>query len=175
MSSVSDHLDGLAVADGSWTVDPERSEVGFAAKSTWGMSTVRGTFGACQGNLSVHEGVVSGELAIDARSLETGNRRRDRHLSSPDFFDAERHPWIRFTLTAVTRPGRDAVVAGELRIRDIHTQLELPVDVEQISDGALRLMAMTAISRTDVGVAWNWLGMIRDQTTVHAQITLSPA
>ena len=35
------------------------------------------------------------ELALDATSLDTGNHRRDRHLRSAAFFDAEHHPEVR--------------------------------------------------------------------------------
>jgi polyisoprenoid-binding protein YceI len=32
------------------------------------------------------------ELTIEAGSRQIGNRKRDRHLRSADFFDAENHP-----------------------------------------------------------------------------------
>ena len=40
------------------------------------------------------DGPVSAELTIDAASIDTDNDRRDRHLRSPDFFHAGRHPYL---------------------------------------------------------------------------------
>jgi polyisoprenoid-binding protein YceI len=67
---------------------------------------VRGVAGHERGNwdLGIAEsafesgqlGPVAIELTIDATSLETGNRKRDQHLRSADFFDAEQHRYLRF-------------------------------------------------------------------------------
>ena len=95
----------LDLPDGVWTVDPQRSEIGFAVKDMWGLRIVRGAFGAYDGSLTVRGGGATGELTIEAGSLDTGQSRRDRHLRSPAFFDVERHPRIVFTATAVTPRG----------------------------------------------------------------------
>jgi hypothetical protein len=44
-----------------------------------------------------------------------------------------------------------------------------------MTDGALRLEGQTAVSRTAAGLAWNALGMIRGDATLHADLTLEPA
>ena len=77
--------------DGVWSVDPRRSEIGFAVKDIWGLRTVRGVFGAYDGSLKVRGGRAAGEHTIQADSLDTGSNRRDRHLRSPAFFDVEQH------------------------------------------------------------------------------------
>jgi hypothetical protein len=43
-----------------------------------------------------------------------------------------------------------------------------------LADGALRLEGRTTVARQAVGLAWNKLGMIRGDTTLHAQLTLRP-
>src|SRR5207253_1140097 len=40
------------------------------------------------------DGTVTGQMVIDAASLNTGNKQRDKHLRSADFFDAEQHPRV---------------------------------------------------------------------------------
>ncbi len=127
------------------------------------------------GSLILGAGAASGDLAIDASSLDTGNRRRDRHLRSPDFLDAERHPRISFRLADLTAGNREPAVAGTLRIGDSDTQVELPVEVEQLPGDAVRLHARATISRAAAGVTWNWLRMIPDDTSLYARITLVPA
>jgi polyisoprenoid-binding protein YceI len=161
--------------DGVWSVAPSRSEIGFAVKEMWGLRTVRGIFGAYDGRLEVRAGGVAGELTIEADSLDTGSRRRDRHLRSPAFFDVERHPRIVFTATAVTPGDVGLTVRGELAIRSSRVQLEIPVNAEQTAAGALRLEGRTTVSREAAGVAWNKLGMIRGNAMLHARLTLERA
>ena len=63
----------LPLADGVWSVDPQRSEIGFDVKALWGIHTVRGVFGAYDGTLTVQAGGAAGNLTIDAASLDTGH------------------------------------------------------------------------------------------------------
>jgi polyisoprenoid-binding protein YceI len=160
------------IPDGVWRVDPQHSEIGFAVKEMWGLRTVRGVFGACDGSLEVRGGGAAGELAIEAGSLDTGHARRDRHLRSPAFFDVERHPRIVFAATAVTAREGGPTVEGELAIGSSRVRLEIPVKIERMADGALRLEGGTTVSRKAAGVAWNKLGMIRDDAMLHARLTL---
>ena len=52
---------------GVWVVDAQGSEVGFAVKDLWGLRTVRGSFGAYDGSLTVRSGDVAGELLKPVR------------------------------------------------------------------------------------------------------------
>src|SRR5579875_450665 len=140
-----DHVGVPQIPDGVWTVDPEQSEIRFAVKAMWGMSTVRGGFSACAGEMTMREGSASGELAVDARSINTGNARRDRHLRSADFFDAERHPWIRFRAGAMVAGEQGAMVRGALRVRAAETRLELPLRIERTGEDGWRLRGEATI------------------------------
>jgi polyisoprenoid-binding protein YceI len=164
-----------ALADGVWSVDPQRSEVGFAVKEMWGLRTVRGVFRAVDGGLEVRAGGAAGRLTIDAGSVDTGHDRRDRHLRSPAFFDVERHPRIAFTTTAVTAREGGLTVSGDLAIGGSRLRLEIPVDVERLADGALRLEGRATVSRKAAGMTWNKLGTIRDEAVLHARLTLARA
>jgi polyisoprenoid-binding protein YceI len=139
----------------------------------WGLRTVRGVFGAYEGNLNVRAGGAAGELTIEAGSLDTGLDRRDRHLRSPAFFDIERHPRIVFTATSVSARDGGLTITGELAIGSSRVQLEIPVRVERMADGALRLEGEAAVSRRAAGVAWNKLGMIRGDAMLRARLTLT--
>jgi polyisoprenoid-binding protein YceI len=163
-----------ALPAGVWRVDAQRSEIGFAVKDLWGLRTVRGIFGAYEGSLTVRAGDVAGELLIEASSLDTGHNRRDQHLRSPAFFDVERHARMVVTTTAATARDGGVTVTGELAIVSSRVRLEIPVDVEHLADGALRLEGRTTVAREAAGLAWNKLGMIRGDATLHAQLTLRP-
>ena len=136
----------------------------------WGLRTVRGVFGAYDGSLKVQAGAATGELTIEADSLDTGNARRDRHLRSPAFFDVERHPRIVFTATAITtRSGH----VGELAIGPSRVRLEIPATS---STGRRRagLEGTTTVSREATGLAWNMLGMIRGEALLQIRLALKP-
>jgi polyisoprenoid-binding protein YceI len=158
--------------DGAWRVDRRRSEIGFAVKDLWGLRTVRGLFGAYDGSLEMRGGAGAGKVTIEADSLDTGNRRRDRHLRSPAFFDVERHPRIVFTATVVTVQHGGVRVAGELTIGSSQLPLEIPVRVERMAGGALGLAGDTTVSREEAGLDWNVLGMIRGDAALRARLAL---
>ena len=165
----------LPLPDGQWRVDPSRSEIGFAVKDLWGLRTVRGGFGTCDGDLEVRDRAATGRLTIDARSLDSGHARRDDHLRSPDFFDVERHPQIVFTVTRLSPRGSGLTIDGELLVRTSRVPLTLPLDVVWLAAEAVTLEGRTTISRRAAGLGWNKLGMIRDAVTLGASITLVEA
>jgi polyisoprenoid-binding protein YceI len=158
--------------EGTWNVDPGRSEIGFAVKAMGGLATVRGVFSAYDGSLTTGSTGAGGELTIVAASLDTGNRRRDRHLRSPDFFDVERHPQIVFTATGVAPNDDGLTVAGELVIGSARVRLELPMTVEHVAGDALRLCGSTRVPRAAAGLTWNRLGMVGDEAVLHTELTL---
>ena len=160
-----------ALPHGVWHVDPKRSEIGFAVKSM-GLLTVRGIFHEYAGSLNVRGDGAVGELTIDAASLDTRNRRRDKHLRSSDFFDVERHPRIVFTATGVTARDGGVTVTGALAIGSVRLPLELPVNVEHAAGGAVRLEGETTVPRVAAGLDWNWLRMIGRDARLHARLTL---
>jgi polyisoprenoid-binding protein YceI len=79
--------------DGTWTV-PDTARATFAARN-FGVLTVRGTLALEHGTVTVTGGrPVAAEGALAAGSVATGNARRDGHLCSAQFLDAERHPRV---------------------------------------------------------------------------------
>ena len=166
---------GLALPDGIWDVDLEQSELGFAVKVLGWLTTVRGTFRAFDGILNVRAGNASGELLVAADSLDTHNKRRDRHLRSADFFDVERHPRAVFTATSVAPQDGALTVTGVLSIGAARLGLEVPVSVEQTDDGAVRLEGKTVIAREPLGLSWNCLRTVGPDAALHARLTLRRA
>jgi polyisoprenoid-binding protein YceI len=157
---------------GVWKVDDSASHVAFAIRNLWGLATVRGEFDHVRGVLTVGEGSLDGELTIDASSLNTHNKRRDKHLRSADFFGVEQHPELRFETSAVTsRPG-GLTIAGDLHIRESRLRLHLPVDVYDEID-QLVFRTRTVMSPELVGLGWNRLGMIGSEAAVSIELTLA--
>jgi polyisoprenoid-binding protein YceI len=94
-----------AAAD-SWVLDPAGSHAKFAVKHFWGAITVRGTFERMTGEAAVAPGgMVTGRIGFDARSLNSKNTQRDKHLRSADFFDVDNHPDSVLTVTSARPAG----------------------------------------------------------------------
>jgi YceI-like domain len=102
-----------------WRLDPTRSAAEFSVPHFWGLTRVKGRFDHLDGWLETdRNGHVRLELIVDAASLNTGNRKRDQHLRSADFFDTQHHPELRF----------QSVIAGDAGNGRLHVEGELVGD-----------------------------------------------
>ncbi|MEP7347752.1 MAG: YceI family protein [Gemmatimonadaceae bacterium] len=101
------------------TLNAQNTTVEFSV-TWWGVTTVRGQFEHVAGELIVPNGNISSasmRLDVDAASIRTGIRLRDRHLRGPQFLDAVRHPSIQFSSTSVERVNGAIEVSGLLTLR----------------------------------------------------------
>jgi polyisoprenoid-binding protein YceI len=155
---------------GSWQLDPQRSSVEFRARSIWGLAAVKGRFGDYQGHLDLSAAPAI-ELTIDAASLDTGNRKRDEHLRSADFFDVENHPRVRFVSESVQLHGDTLKVRGRLTARDRSIPVEVDAEVHE-ADGELEIEAATIAPHRELGMTYSPLGMIspRSRLSVKARM-----
>ena len=163
-----------ALPAGEWTLDADNSRAEFGVKHFWGLITVRGHFSEIAGELSIDQaGAVGGELKIDAASVDTGNKQRDKHLRSADFFGAEEHPRVVFKPSAVRRLDDSRLeMAGRLTIAGHEEPLTLGLDVSH-SAAILTLRATTVVDRRVFGMSWRPLGIAHNDAilTVEAQLT----
>lgn len=99
-----------------WTLDRSAAQVRFTYDH-FGLSRQSGEIRDIEGKLifsptEPERGSV--EVVMKAASISTGKEALDRLLRSPDFFDAGRHPEIRFKSTRVMQTGDIADRTGEL-------------------------------------------------------------
>jgi polyisoprenoid-binding protein YceI len=148
--------------DGSWTLDATRSSVTVKTKSVWGLAKITGTFDDLVGEASVSDGAVrAARLTVGTESINTHNTRRDVHLRSADFFDAEHHPRIEFALEQLTA-GATASASGTLTVAGISkpVTLELATALTGSPDTpVVTLHTQLSVDRRDFGMTWNQLGM----------------
>ena len=152
-----------------WIVQVENASVDFAVKTYWGLGTVRGTFHRFDGSFELGDDGPQIELTIEADSLDTGNKKRDEHLRSSDFFHVEQHPHVRFTSTRVHDGGNGVLhVEGQLEAGGQVVPLEFDASVQPADDG-LDLEATTAVDQRRLGMSTGLLGMIRPPATLHVK------
>ncbi len=143
------------VPTGTWTVDPVHSSIGFAVKHNTVM-TFKGEFGDFDASL------VDGRLEGTARvaSVEVDDPNLVGHLQTPEFFDAERQPELRFVSSSIEVADGRATVAGDLTIKGTTAPVELAGTISgPVTDGygneRLGLDLETTIDRHDYEVSWN--------------------
>jgi polyisoprenoid-binding protein YceI len=165
MSSATDLLAGSS----TWILDPARSRFSFENKSMWGLMNVSGHFGESTGEGRVEaDGNATGRLDIKAASVATGIKRRDDHLRSADFFDAEHFPDITVTVEGVDPDGDALRVRAQLAIRGNTVALPLRVKATVLDDGTVELTTTATVDREQLGVSGNLVGMVSKTTTVSA-------
>ncbi|WP_421841454.1 YceI family protein [Mycobacterium sp.] len=164
-------------AAGSWHLVPERSTVSFSIKNMWGLLTVTGRFTEFTGDGQLnHTGEVSGRINLRVASLSTGIRRRDKHLLSPDFFDADRFGQITVVVAAVTPTGgATAQVRADFSIKGITAPVTLPATITRLDDGSVRVSVQAEVNRSQFGLGWNALGMVSATAAATADAVFVPA
>jgi len=154
----------FALSAQQWRIDTAHSAAQFSIRHMM-VSTVRGQFGKLTGAVQwdpAKPAAASVEAQVEVASIDTREPKRDAHLRSPDFFDADKYPTMSFKSTSLTPagPGRWKL-AGELGIRGVVRpvvfDVEGPGEAVKGPDGNLRVgaTATTRINRKDFGMTWN--------------------
>ena len=151
----------------AWSTDRPHTEINFSV--THFFTPVTGSFEdyeiALDYNAATPEKSTV-EARIKVASVNTGNEKRDNHLRSGDWFEAEKYPYITFKSTSVRKVGENRLVAtGDLTIKGKSQQIELPItllgnqmipeQMQQMLGGTKQVasfQASTAIERSDFGV-----------------------
>jgi polyisoprenoid-binding protein YceI len=158
-----------------WSVDGSRSAAVFRVPTYWGLHTVEGRFSAIDGSFEQGPDGSRIELTLDAASLDTGNRVRDRHLRDEAFFDVESHPEVRFASTSVVDRGDGSlIVSGQLEAAGRKLPLTLRAHVVRHGN-ELEIETTKTIDQHELGMTRSPLGMIRRPATVHVVARLRPA
>ena len=164
---------------GHWVLDPGPSRAEFRVRHFWHAITVRGWFERFEGEGDVSpDGTVTGRLAIDAASLNTKNKQRDKHLRSADFFDAERHPQVMVTMRRAGLTGGGQLSGeGTLEAAGVTEPISVTAEILTASPDAVTLQAEITVNRSRFGMTWSPLRMAAMEATgsVTARFTRAPA
>jgi polyisoprenoid-binding protein YceI len=156
---------------GEWRLDGAHSTVEFRSTAMWGLLKVKGKFTSVRGDGHVEsDGTVHGKLEIDAASVDTGNKKRDTHLRSNDFFDGARHPSITFDLER-TRPSSDRLrLGGTLSILGKGQPVELDAEIVDRDAARLTIRAKHTLDRSRWGVDFRKKGMTKMATEIELSL-----
>ncbi len=144
-----------AIPTGTWNADPVHSSVGFSVKHLV-VGTFKGGFTEFEAKLV--DGALSG--AAKVASVRVQDENLNAHLQSPDFFDAERYPEIRFTSGPLRLEGGEVVADGELELRGVKQSVQLKGTIsgpasDPYGNERIGLELETKVDRTAFGLNWN--------------------
>ncbi len=125
-----------ALAAETYVIDPVHSSIVFRVKHL-GFTYVSGRFANPEGKLnfdsqSPEQGSV--RISVKTATVDTDHKDRDKHLRSPDFFDADKYPNISFKSDSVKKNIGDGYeVSGTLDLHGVRRPLR--VQMEHVGSG----------------------------------------
>ncbi len=121
-----------------WTLDKAHSSVGFSVKHMV-VSEVTGNFKEFDVSFTSTKSDftdASVDATIKVASINTDNEKRDGHLKTDDFFNAEKFPLITFKSTSFEKVGDNKYkITGDLTIRDITKKVTFDATVQWLHQG----------------------------------------
>ncbi len=169
-----------------WTIDLSHSEIEFKVRHLM-IASVKGSFKKFDASIYTSgKDFTTAEidLWIDVESISTGDEKRDEHLCSPEFFDAEKHKQIVFSSETISKPDElgHQELWGDLTIKGITKHVMLTVDfggmAKDLSGNEKAGFEITGkINRRDFGLNWNKtmeLGgvMVSEDVNFHCELEL---
>jgi polyisoprenoid-binding protein YceI len=144
-----------------WTLDKAHSKLSFTVTHLM-ISEVDGGFKNFDAKLTSSKADLSDavfELTAQVNSISTDNERRDGHLKSPDFFDAEKFPTLTFKSTSFTKvEGKKYKLVGDLTMHGVTKKVTLdailngPVENGRTKKPMIGIKVSGSINRIDFGV-----------------------
>lgn len=176
--------DDNMVAD-EWNIDRSHSNVSFSI--THFFTPVDGSFEEYNADIQFDPNDLDNssiDVTIPVSSINTKNERRDNHLKSEDFFNTSEWPNIEFVSNRIEQTGENQFVAhGELTIRDVTREFELPFKLLGVMDHPMQegkkvagISANAQLNRTDYGVGvgdWAATAVVGDEVNIRLNLELT--
>ena len=167
--------------EGTWTIDPVHSEVGFTVRHMM-VSKVRGKFTRFSGEIVTAENPLESSVTaeIDLTSIDTGSADRDTHIRSTDFFEVDTHKVMTYRSTGIRVAGDEYVLDGELTLKGVTKSVPLRLELggfgpDPYSGYRAGFTASGEIKRSDFGVDFNAVletggVVVSDKVNLHLEI-----
>ncbi|MCE3227471.1 MAG: YceI family protein [Bacteroidetes bacterium] len=155
-------------AQTNWKLDASHSKLGFSVTHMMVSET--------EGKFKIYEGKVTSksetdfsnatiDFTADAASINTEDEKRDGHLKSAEFFDAEKYPKITFKATSMKanpKKGKTAYdLEGDLTMKGVTKKVKLTaigaskVVNDPWGNARYGFKVMGTLNRKDYGLNWN--------------------
>jgi polyisoprenoid-binding protein YceI len=147
------------IPTGTYAVDPVHSSITFAIAHN-GVATFRSGFDSYEARLSGGEAPQL-EGSVDVGSIKIDEEQLKGHLLSPDFFDAGRHPQLRFESDELEiEDDGSAKLRGELEIRGERREVEASGKFGRLGEdlggnARVGLSLAATVDRRSFGLDWN--------------------
>ena len=144
-----------AIPTGTWSADKVHSSIGFEVEHM--VSTFRGRFEDYDAQLV--DGKLTGKVPV--RSVRVYDENLEAHLQSPEFFDAELHPELRFESRELTiDDDGNVTLEGELTIKGITKDVTAHgpyshVEADMGGGERIGLALEATVDRREFGLDWN--------------------
>jgi polyisoprenoid-binding protein YceI len=165
-----------AIPTGTWQADTVHSGVSFEVP--YAVATFSGEVPDFEASLA--DGVLTGIGRI--ASIQVKDEALQAHLLSPEFFDAERHPELRFVSNGISRDGDKIELDGELTMKGITKPVTLTGTitgpaVDHFGANRVGLSLQAVVDRTDFDINWNMPlpngePALANEVTLKADLTL---
>jgi polyisoprenoid-binding protein YceI len=156
-------LGSLMAQKSGWTLDKAHSSINFSVRHMV-ISEVTGNFRDFDVSFTSSRDDFSDasvDASINVASINTDNERRDGHMKTDDFFNAEKFPQIKFKSTSFEKVGENKYnITGDLTIRDVTKK----VTFDAVYNGTIKApwgatisswKASLSVNRFDYGLKWN--------------------
>lgn len=161
-----------AIAADSYDVDPGHSYVVFRIGHL-GVSNNWGRFDSPTGKIVIDDADPSKssvEVEVKTQAVDTGNKKRDDHLRSPDFFNAKQFPTIGFKSDSIKKlTDGKYEVSGKLTLHGQTRPLTVTLDRVGAADTQMGSRAgfdtNFTIKRSDFGMD-KMVGPVGDEVTL---------
>lgn len=168
-----------------WSIDKAHSNINFTI--THFFTPVDGSFEDYTADILFDPSDLENskiDVTIPVESINTENDRRDNHLKSEDFFNASEWQNIHFVSNNIEQTGENQFVAhGELTIRDVTREFDLPFELLGVMDHPMRentkvagITATAQLNRTDYGVGvgdWAATAVVGDEVNIQLNLELN--
>lgn len=178
-------VSGSALAQTNWAIDKPHSKISFNVIHM-AITEVEGEFTDFDAKVtSTSDDFHNADVEFTAKvsSIDTENERRDNHLRSDDFFNAEKFPEIKFKGKLV-KEGNGYKLKGDFTMRDVTKPVAFDVTYGGTVDTGRGLKAgfkvVGRVNRKDYNLKWdNRLGggelVVSDDVDIVCKIEMNKA
>ena len=169
------NTNNTAELQGVWVLDAKHSYVDFSIRHIVAKS--KGSFQKIEGVVDFSD-TPSMNVTIDVASINTSNEERDTHLKTDEYFDTAKFPTMTFVSKTFNKTSDGMVVTGDLTIKDVTKEVELPLTYLGKQDTpwgfpSAAFEGEITINRADYGVGEKG-GLLGDDVTVDFSLELNP-